>query len=131
VTHLRRAPGDYLTMAESLALAVSIEIALRVMPFATLLARLDRVQPGVTAMPIDTLDRLRRFASMAYRILPVRASCLRESLVFYALLRRRGASPRLCLGVNKHGAQLEAHAWIECAGVADHEPSTEFSLLAS
>jgi hypothetical protein len=118
-------------MAESVVLALSIEIALRLMPFASLLARLDRLRPGVAAAPTDTLDRLHRFASMACRLLPVKTTCLRESLVFYALLRRRGASPRLCLGVNKHGTRLHAHAWIECAGITEPEVSPEFSPLAS
>ena len=34
------------------------------------------------------------------------------------LLARHGCSPSLRLGVRKQGEALEAHAWVECDGIA-------------
>ena len=123
--------ADYVTMAESVALAVTIEFGLRFMSVSNLLARLERVQPvacSTSACPSYSLDR---FATAAYRLLPIRATCLRESLVLYALLRRRGAAPRLCVGVRKDGATLAAHAWVECDGVATSGEERSFLELTA
>lgn len=109
-------PADYATMAESLTLALLVELGLKLTSVATLLARLDRLRPSGIGIVSPPSYPLARFASAAYRFLPIKVTCLRESLVLYALLRRRGATPRLCVGVKKNGAQLDAHAWIACDG---------------
>ncbi len=109
-------PVDYATMAETVALALSVDAGLRVMSVATLLTWLDRLsfaRAKIETRPSYSLDR---FASAAYRLLPIEGTCLRESLVLYGLLKRRGAMPRLCVGVKKDGVELAAHAWIECDG---------------
>jgi len=79
-------------------------------------------------LPSYPLDR---FAAAAYRLLPIDSTCLRESLVLYALLRRRGATPRLCVGVKKNGKGLAAHAWIECADISTRSGHTSFVELTS
>lgn len=116
-------------MAESLALAVTIEAALRLMPFARLRDRLDAIEASPWSAACDA-DRLGRFASSAWDLLPVRSTCLRRSLVLYALLRRRGGSPTLWLGVRRHGAGVAAHAWITCQGLPPDERAPLFSPLA-
>jgi len=112
-----RSLTDCVIASESIMLALAVEVGLRFIPFARLLEFLDRVASGHPAARAASYDRLRRFASAAYGLLPVQSTCLRESLVLYALLRRRGAIPKLCLGVRKDGPTLAAHAWVECAGV--------------
>lgn len=107
-------PVDYATMAESLLLAITIELGLRLMSVSALLAGLDRLA-GSERTPSRPSYRLDRFASAVYRLLPFDSTCLRRSLVLYGLLRRRGSAPRLCVGVKKRGAALSAHAWIACA----------------
>jgi hypothetical protein len=122
-------PADYATMAESLLLAITIEIGLRLMSVRALVGWLDRLtgHGRILARPSYRLDQ---FATAAYRLLPFDSTCLRRSLVLYGLLRRRGSAPRLCVGVKKDGAALSAHAWIECAGVADeNELGTYLELL--
>jgi len=39
--------------------------------------------------------------------------CLPRALAAQAMLRRRGIAGTLCLGVNREGGSLAAHAWIE------------------
>jgi hypothetical protein len=109
-------PADYATMAESVALAVAIEAGLRLTSVARLLAWLEQLRPRRRRLASPASYSLDRFAAAAYRLLPFKATCLRESLVLYALLRRRGEVPRLCVGVKKDGIQLSAHAWIACDG---------------
>jgi hypothetical protein len=48
-------------------------------------------------------------------------SCLEESLVLVYLLRRQGIDSQLRIGVKKNIPKFEAHAWVECGGVALNE----------
>jgi hypothetical protein len=122
-----RKAADYGTLAESIALAVAIELGLRLVSMSSLLRLIDRLGPATLwcSGPSYPLDR---FAAAPYRLLPIRSTCLRESLVLYGLLRRRGAMPKLCVGVKKDGHGLAAHAWIECAGEVRVEPGAFVEL---
>jgi hypothetical protein len=122
---------DYLTAVEVIGLAVWIEIALEVMPFSRLLQRLGRLSPETPSAAVDPVDvhRLNRFVVVAGEILPIPTTCLRQSLVLYALLQRRAVKSRVCLGVARNGAALDAHAWIECDGLDTGTEVTRFSEL--
>jgi len=48
-------------------------------------------------------------------------SCLEESLVLVHLLRKQGIASQLRIGVKKNIPKFEAHAWVECGGVALNE----------
>jgi len=45
------------------------------------------------------------------------ATCLRQSLVVWFLLRRRGLPAELRIGARKVEDRLEAHAWVESNGL--------------
>lgn len=45
------------------------------------------------------------------------ATCLPQSLTLWWLLRRRGIASDLRIGVRKHSNDLDAHAWVELAGI--------------
>jgi hypothetical protein len=122
-----RAP-DYVTAIEVLALAIWVELALRVMPFARLLERLKRPSSSV-AVTGDEFHRLLRFVAVAYDVLPFPATCLRQSVVVYGLLERRGVPSRVCFGVARRGPALAAHAWIECDGFALDATAAAFGEL--
>jgi hypothetical protein len=47
---------------------------------------------------------------------PVRASCLRRSLLLWWLLRRDGIETTLRVGVSRERGTLHAHAWVEYMG---------------
>jgi hypothetical protein len=53
----------------------------------------------------------------AYRLHPVRSSCLPRTVVLWSLLQRRGIGADVCIGVryNTQG-QFESHAWLEWNG---------------
>lgn len=48
-------------------------------------------------------------------------SCLEESLVLLHLLSSQGIAAELRIGVKKNVPKFEAHAWVECEGVALNE----------
>lgn len=59
---------------------------------------------------------LARLADIAGRRGLWRATCLRQSLLLYGILRRRGLDPEIRLGVSRGDERLHAHAWVELAG---------------
>jgi len=48
--------------------------------------------------------------------------CLERSLTRQRMLRKRGLDAELKIGVQKQGAELEAHAWLELTGKPLNEP---------
>ena len=122
---------DYITAIEVAGLAMWIEIALTVMPFARVLQRVGRLpSDGVaSALASGELQRLTRFVAVAYEILPFPATCLQESLLLHALLARRGVESRVCFGVARNGTALDAHAWIECDDVTREDGAGRFIEL--
>lgn len=77
----------------------------------------DRIGPA-NAVPEAAMSyalRLGRLARIAGRYVPTNGSCLRQSLLVWWLLRRKGVPAELCIGVRKQEG-LAAHAWVEVAG---------------
>jgi hypothetical protein len=122
--------SDYATAIEVVSLAVWVEIALRLMPFSEMLQRLKQRSPHVMGSGSgDEYKRLHRYVSIAYEVLPFPATCLRRSVVLHGLLERRAVPSRVCFGVAKNGVVLDAHAWVECAGVPLDAAATGFGEL--
>lgn len=71
-----------------------------------------------TAAELRDAENLAVLAEVAGRNGPVTATCLRQSLLLYWLLRRRGLDPALKLGVLKEPEAFLAHAWVELGGRA-------------
>ena len=63
----------------------------------------------------------RMVRSAAYRSLGT-ATCLERSLALWWLLERQGIASSVRIGTRKTGQKFEAHAWVECDGVALNEP---------
>ena len=73
---------------------------------------------SATQRDIDSARSLMQLTQTAGTRGPVDASCLRQSVWVYWLLRRRGLSPKLQIGVRRLGDDLDAHAWVEFQGNA-------------
>jgi hypothetical protein len=71
-----------------------------------------------TTATADTAQRLARLVSIAANHGPYRATCLRQSLALWWLLRRRRIPAELRIGVRKEQGELQAHAWVEHNGQA-------------
>ena len=70
----------------------------------------------VDEMSQATAARLGWLVNIAARHGPYSATCLRQSLALWWLLRRRGLPAELRIGVGKEDARMRAHAWVELAG---------------
>ena len=62
-------------------------------------------------------ERIAWVVERAARNVPWPATCLRRSLVLWALLERAGIAAELRLGFRKVKGAFEAHAWVELNGV--------------
>lgn len=71
---------------------------------------------AASASDLQLAHRLVELTAIAGRHGPVSTTCLRQSLLVYWRLRRRGLQPHLRLGVRKQGEALDAHAWVELDG---------------
>jgi hypothetical protein len=76
-----------------------------------------------TAQDLEQAQAYARLAGIAGRRGPVTTTCLRQSLVVRAWLRRRGLDAQLRIGVRKNGAVMDAHAWVELDGVPLAQPN--------
>lgn len=96
-------------------------------------ARTIRVVRSVAACgsrPPVGLDEVQRVAGRVATVaafFPARALCLEQSLALYCVLRRRGISATLRLGV--HPAPFAAHAWVEYGGVPINEDADRIHEL--
>ena len=60
-----------------------------------------------------------------------RPTCLEKSLALWWLLRQVGIASSVRIGTRKAAGKLEAHAWVECEGVALNEPAGEHRHYAA
>jgi hypothetical protein len=91
----------------------------------TLLARLaplDPVPGSAVEGALPQATATARWVKAAAINGPYRATCLPQALAVWWLLRRRGITSDLRLGVRKAGGSFEAHAWVEHAGLVLNDP---------
>ena len=101
----------------SLAIGVAV-VAIRTLGVERTLRLASRpVRGTVTTVIGDVVTAVDR----AGRYVPG-GTCLPKSLALAWMLRRRGVAAAVRIGVKKDG-RFEAHAWVECGGVAVTEPS--------
>lgn len=129
-------PRRWALLARVAATAVAVELAVRLLPLRTA-ARLAgaRLELGPTVAGRDAWPELtaadRDRCALALRLLgrrPVRATCLRRSLVLATLLRRH--HPALRVGVTKSAGAVAAHAWLEIDGATLDPEATRYRGLA-
>jgi len=65
----------------------------------------------------DEIVRIATLVNIAALHGPFPATCLTRSLLLGWMLRRRGVASRLRIGVRFTQGILDAHAWVECAGI--------------
>jgi hypothetical protein len=88
-----------------------VALGLRRHDFADLLHRLCLDQKMPPADPALIEQEARR-VRWAHRLVPLETNCLLDSVATAALVRRKGFSVPLVIGVQKDGDTLHAHAWL-------------------
>ena len=81
------------------------------------LQRRPLVPEPAGALALPHIQALGEAVNIAARHTPFPATCLTRSLLLGWLLRRRGVASDLRIGVRLTNGALDAHAWVECAGV--------------
>jgi hypothetical protein len=116
--------SERLLLARSLVAVPWIVVGLRLFGFQRMKSALERRSPaaGPAAVPRreDATARAKtvaRIAGIAAGRGPVRATCLRRSLLIWWLLRREGIDAKIRIGVRRDGGELFAHAWVEHRGI--------------
>src|ERR1700676_195753 len=121
------ARGIFLRAAALLPL---VSLSLRLRGFRSTQASLQKRMGGAVSGGCDpsnpanaerTALTARMVRSAAYRSLGT-ATCLERSLALWWLLERQGIASSVRIGTRKTGQKFEAHAWVECDGVALNEP---------
>ena len=74
---------------------------------------------GVQTEPANLTARMVRLAAHRTWGSP---ACLEQSLALWWLLGRQGIASSVRIGARKTDQKFEAHAWVECEGVALNEP---------
>ena len=74
--------------------------------------------PASSTAALARAQHVARLVGIAATHSPIRVACLHRSLVLWWLLRRDGIPCQLRLGAHAGAGQFEAHAWVQCAGVA-------------
>lgn len=78
--------------------------------------------PQASGTPAESTAALTaRMVRSAARRTWGRPACLEQSLALWWLLGRQGIASTVRIGTRKTGQKFEAHAWVECDGVALNE----------
>ena len=79
---------------------------------------LQHDRPSVeSALTQDEIVRIATLVNIAARRASIPATCLTRSLLLRWMLQRRGVVSQLRIGVRLNQGTLDAHAWVEFAGV--------------
>lgn len=118
---LALAPGDRRVFLQAEVLFVVIRPALRILGLRRTQELLRQITSSWWSKVVnsETPSDARRTVAvmqMAARHTFGSPNCLPQSLVCWALLRRRGIESELRIGTRKVGGEFEAHAWVEYQG---------------
>ena len=127
---------DVNLLFRAMALESSVRIALWVVPYRTVRARIDRLSRPRRSGPPPTprlADRIGWAVRNAARLVPA-STCLIQALAASLMLRRAGLPAELHIGVAREGETgLRAHAWVDVDGraiVGDHDLARLVALRA-
>jgi hypothetical protein len=93
-------------------------LGLRVLGLRRFQAWLQRHSPQIESnLSLDEIVRIATLVNIAALHVPFPATCLTRSLLLGWTLRRRGVASQFRIGVRLTQGALDAHAWVEYAGV--------------
>jgi hypothetical protein len=109
---------DRLNLLLYSVLLLLVDAGLRSMGYRRLRASLAAHPQHLTKYPGNEVEAIEVSRHVSYLVTVaarhglLQPSCLRQSLLIWWLLRRKGIPTDLRIGVKKQGVQLYAHAWI-------------------
>ncbi len=100
-------------LVEATAAVVAFDLALRLFSSKTCLAVFESKGGSHQKQEGADLQRMVWLVELADRYAPGRSSCLRQSAALAWLLRRRGITTNLRIGVAREEGNILAHSWLE------------------
>lgn len=100
-------------LREAAIMLVLAKVAVRLLPASNLFGWADRRCRRIGRFAGDEACWVAWSVETMGRKAWLHSSCLPQALAAQAMLRRRGISSRLCLGVAHNEGILAAHAWVE------------------
>lgn len=116
---LRLTWAETLCLGQAWGLLWTLEIALLVIPFQSVLNFLRQVPSSAIRLPLSAETDAPRLAWLIERAAlagPVGGPCLRQTLVLLYMLRRRGQEGQVRIGVAREQGCFKAHAWLDQNG---------------
>lgn len=113
---VQRGASHWLVLAPAAAVLLVVKVAIRLYPVWTIrlaASRRRRSADDGTAVVARLTHTVESLGSNAL----FRNDCLSRSVTVLFLARWAGVYPRLVIGARRVGQDLDAHAWLECAGV--------------
>ncbi len=102
---------------QALGTLALVRLCLVFLPFPQVRALVDRWASAPGGAPDASFARaVRRAVDRAARSI-AGSACLSQALAAEVMLRRAGKPARVSIGVAQDGRPLDAHAWVESAGV--------------
>lgn len=125
---LRLSPEERGWLLKAYGMMVVVNVGLRCLGFYRVFQLMSRNggvgrKGSLVLMRETEVDRIWRVVDIARRNHFCRVQCLHRSLVVYWLLKSAGVGVSLCIGVQKEGGVLKAHAWVEHRGQMVGEPA--------
>jgi hypothetical protein len=116
-----------------------ISLSLRLRGFRATQTSLQKRLPGlVTKLSDQSSEGLADGPALTARMVRSAAhrtwgspACLEQSLALWWLLGRQGIASSVRIGTRKTEEKFEAHAWVECEGVALNEPEESHKHYAA
>lgn len=110
---------DRRMLARATVMLVHTKLALSSTAFRAGGDQAQRAPDSATAAAnLARAGTLARLVGIAAARVPFRVSCLHRSVVLWRLLSAEGIACELQLGARTGAGPFEAHAWVECQGVA-------------
>jgi hypothetical protein len=118
---------DLVGIGQAAVVLCRVAFGIRWSSFPDLLDEL-RLRDEVPDADEACVDRAAQLVRWAHQLLPLAPNCLLDSLAAAALVRKRGFSVPLIIGVHRETGVLQAHAWL---GHSTQERIREFQILYS
>jgi Transglutaminase-like superfamily len=123
----------------AVVLLPAISLSLRIRGFQATQQTLQNVSipskkekpDGPRVQDCERVNLAIRMVNAAARYAPGRSTCLEKSLALWWFLRRQEIASSVRVGARKSQGNFEAHAWVECQGVALNEPQQEHRHYAA
>ena len=106
------------TLLVAMAWLPPVWLGLRILGLCRFQSWLQRDKQTIESiLSLNEIDRIATLVNIAALYVPFPATCLTRSLLLGWILRRRGVVSQLRIGVRLTQGVLDAHAWVEYAGI--------------